>query len=638
MSTGADGDVLHWTDGVNPTLVSQAQRAADQHQGRGVVVQDASGIIVAANDGTAGAATSVLGLSWDQLVGRTSRDRHWSSVSEQGLAIPGDQHPAMRTLTTGEPIRGFLMGVFTPGALTRKGLILGRTRWLEISSIPIDPTSGETPVSEAGLAGVVTIFEDVSDTPRGRAASDSLLSYYQLMGEAAFDAMVRTDMDAIISWASDSLWWVLGRDPVAEVGQSVLSWVHPGDSAAIRALISETIADSKHLPAEVRITGSNGEHRWMSVHARGLRDGRDTIVGAVLGLRDIDQQVRSQLATRAAELRFELVADSAADFSFTADRDGRATWVSRSVSKNFGWTPDDLLGTQIADLVHPDDAADVTDYRKQLSSGLAVSPKTTDAVVRMRTKTGQYRWVTGRAEPLVDDDGATTGIVANLRDVGDLVRAQEAVRESEARFRLLAENASDVVWQVSLGNITRWVSPSVEPTLGWRPDELIGTRTFDLIHPDDREMLRGSRTERLSGAPLPSMELRLRTADGSYRWMSLQARVITDDKGSAEDVILWLRDVNQEVEARDALQASEARYRLLAENASDVVWQVDPGGHLAWCSESVTSVLGWSREQIVGKIATDLMHPEDRDRALNARAEVLAGGTAHGETRVLCAD
>ncbi|MEI8084553.1 MAG: PAS domain S-box protein, partial [Actinomycetes bacterium] len=331
-------------------------------------------------------------------------------------------------------------------------------------------------------------------------------------------------------------------------------------------------------------------------------------------------------------------ADSAADFAFTTDRDGRATWVARSVTRNFGWTSDELLGTRIADLMHPDDVSSIAAQQERLRSGLELDSDLPDTVVRMRTKNGQYRWVTGTARPLIDDDGSPTGAVASLRDVDDLIRAQETIKDSEARLRLLAENASDVVWQVTLGNITTWVSPSVEPTLGWRPDEIVGTYTLDLVHPDDRELLSGTSEERLKGASFPSVELRLRTADGAYRWMSLHARVTTNDDGSARDVIFWLRDVSEEVEARHALQASEARYRLLAENASDVVWQVELGGNLAWSSESVTSVLGWPREEILGKVATDLIHAEDRPGALRGRAEVLAGGTSHGEVRVLCAD
>jgi len=69
-------------------------------------------------------------------VGRTSRDTRWAAVSEQGLPLIGDQHPAMRTLATGEPVRGFLMGVLIPG------LDSSRTCWLDVSAYPIAPPHG----------------------------------------------------------------------------------------------------------------------------------------------------------------------------------------------------------------------------------------------------------------------------------------------------------------------------------------------------------------------------------------------------------------------------------------------------------------------------------------------------------------
>ncbi|MEI6623821.1 MAG: PAS domain-containing protein, partial [Actinomycetes bacterium] len=100
---------LLWVEGVRADLVSGAEivavDAADAADaGLGVVVQDSTGVIVGANAG----AGDLLGLSWDQLVGRTSQDSRWSAVSGQGLPLLGYQHPAMRTLATGEPVDGFL--------------------------------------------------------------------------------------------------------------------------------------------------------------------------------------------------------------------------------------------------------------------------------------------------------------------------------------------------------------------------------------------------------------------------------------------------------------------------------------------------------------------------------------------------
>ncbi len=118
---------------------------------QGVVYQDASGHIVAANP----AAEEILGLSLDQMQGRTSTDPRWRAMDAQGADLPGEAHPSMVTLRTGEPVRGFLMGVYNPARDT--------TRWISVSATPLRREGEERP------SQVYTTFEDITEHVRGEA-------------------------------------------------------------------------------------------------------------------------------------------------------------------------------------------------------------------------------------------------------------------------------------------------------------------------------------------------------------------------------------------------------------------------------------------------------------------------------------
>ena len=112
-------------------------------------------------------------------------------------------------------------------------------------------------------------------------------------------------------------------------------------------------------------------------------------------------------------------------------------------------------------------------------------------------------------------------IVTGMHNVDDLVDARASARESARQYRLIAENASDIVTLVAPDGVLQWISPSVTRILGWGPDELIGTRPWSLVHPDDREAAAQSFAEAsVPGTAPPPIQLRFRCADGGYVWLS----------------------------------------------------------------------------------------------------------------------
>lgn len=135
---------------------------------------------------------------------------------------------------------------------------------------------------------------------------------------------------------------------------------------------------------------------------------------------------------------------------------------------------------------------------------------------------------------------------------------EQSVAASEQQYRLLAENATDVVWQLDADGVLVWVSPSVAAELGWDPQQLLGTNVRGLIHPADLGATQRWKASILAGQHLPSLESRRLTADGGYKWMSLQARPITSADGSDTSLVVGMRDIDDEVRARTALETARA--------------------------------------------------------------------------------
>ncbi|MEI6624513.1 MAG: CheR family methyltransferase, partial [Actinomycetes bacterium] len=149
--------------------------------------------------------------------------------------------------------------------------------------------------------------------------------------------------------------------------------------------------------------------------------------------------------------------------------------------------------------------------------------------------------------------GQIDGAIVVVTDITDLMATRRALADSENRYRLVAENATDVVWQSDPTGALVWVSPSVEPEFGWDRKILIGRNIRDLIHPDDLAAAGPRQVQLQAGASVPALEARALAADGGYRWMSLRGHLITDADGSPVGVIVGMRNIDEEVVARTAL-------------------------------------------------------------------------------------
>lgn len=208
------------------------------------------------------------------------------------------------------------------------------------------------------------------------------------------------------------------------------------------------------------------------------------------------------------------------------------------------------------------------------------------------------------------------------------------VLQREEQYRMLAENASDIVARVEADGTIAWVSPSVSAVLGRTPESLIGTAPWDLVHPDDLE----AAVTGLAHAgdeddhPVP-MAARFITPDGDYVWMSAAARELP-----AGDFAVSFRLVDAEVRAAQALAESESRYRLLAENTMDMVISLDTHAMVQWVSSSTTSMLGYEPDELVGVFGGTLINSEDLPLLLDASAQARAGHPSSCRIRMVTKD
>lgn len=221
-----------------------------------------------------------------------------------------------------------------------------------------------------------------------------------------------------------------------------------------------------------------------------------------------------------------------------------------------------------------------------------------------------------------DDEGRPAGIVSVMRDIIEYKQVEMALQESQEKYRDLVENLNEVVYALDDKAIITYVSPSVEQTSGYRPDELIGRSYIDFVHPDDREGRIEQYHKVLAGTHEPS-EYRFLAKDGSHLWVRTNGRAAYRD-GHLIGVHGTLVDITDYKLADEMLRQSETRYRLLAENTTDIIWYMDLDLQLTYISPSVERESGFSVKEALSLPLDQLYTPDSIEEMLKVYAEEMA--------------
>jgi diguanylate cyclase (GGDEF)-like protein/PAS domain S-box-containing protein len=259
-----------------------------------------------------------------------------------------------------------------------------------------------------------------------------------------------------------------------------------------------------------------------------------------------------------SEAQYRFLADNSADMIILVGRDERRLYVSPACRTILGYEPEEMLEIRASDAVHPDDAATLAD--------VVANGGTLQALVyRMRRKDGSYVWVEAVGGP-----GSIAGRISHhmviVRNVDKRVAAEQRLKESETRYRLLADLGTDMVFQLDRTLVRRYVSPACREILGYEPEEMIGIKPISMVHPEDLIRLSLVYQSLLGGCvERQSIINRLRHRDGRWIWVEARLRVLKDDKsGAPVGIIGALRDISARKAIEDELADANRRLQRLA--------------------------------------------------------------------------
>jgi diguanylate cyclase (GGDEF)-like protein/PAS domain S-box-containing protein len=304
-------------------------------------------------------------------------------------------------------------------------------------------------------------------------------------------------------------------------------------------------------------------------------------------------------------------------------RDRRFVWVNPAFCRIFGVAEKDVLGAT-TERFYPS-RSDFEAFGKDAYPGLARGEVfQTERLMRRGDGALRWMWMIGRA---VDPGDEEAGSIWALEDIHDLRTAEEALRQSEARYRSLIESLPDIVYSFVPATGERYYSPQVESLFGLTPEQLSRQREFwyDAIHPDDRLRVE-SLVERSHVGSAFELEYRVRDRDGRWRWLRDRARTRMDNSGTLVlDGIAT--DITAMKETEIALRERDELLRKLSERVPGVIYQfrMDPQGGMSFSfvSDGARAVFG-VEPGVVRERADEMLgrlHPDDYKRVMETIAE-----------------
>jgi len=310
-----------------------------------------------------------------------------------------------------------------------------------------------------------------------------------------------------------------------------------------------------HATGYMRVRLRNGEERILEYNNSLRREGLREPVVRCIG-RDVTARRKAEQALRESEELFRQLAENMRDIVWIVSKDTeKVIFANPAFEEITGRTRESLYThPNSVDIIHPDDRERaVTALRRQV-----LESSEADSEFRIVRADQSIRWVRSRAFRILDHHGRVYRVAGVTEDITDRKQAEEALRESEVRYRLVAEHSQDLIKLLDLHANIQYASPSHFQVLGYAPEDLLGHCMLEVVHPDIVEEVRAAFLDLACSRQSKTLELRVRRQAGD--WADLEAILspITDSAGSVTRVLLSSRDITERKRAERISRSHEA--------------------------------------------------------------------------------
>jgi len=286
------------------------------------------------------------------------------------------------------------------------------------------------------------------------------------------------------------------------------------------------------------------------------------------------------------------------DAMFLIDLRGNILAVNEALASLFGKTPAGMVGTCIFSYL----PVHIAEKAKTIQDAVARTGE-----VHVFETEWNKRYFSGRMCPVFNEKGEVFRIAVLMADISPMKKVEHALRESEAHYRKLVENISDVIFSIDTEGIITYISPVIDKLHGYKPSELIGQSFKCFIHPPDLPELWSNFQNTLRGIPCPS-EFRIQMKSGELRWVrTSDLPMVEGTKVSGLQGVLT--DIQERKLSHDALRESEEKFRTLSESTRSAIL-IHQDDRWVCANPAAEQISGYTREELYNMNFWDIVHPD----------------------------
>ncbi|HNY11767.1 MAG TPA: PAS domain S-box protein, partial [Candidatus Wallbacteria bacterium] len=471
--------------------------------------------------------------------------------------------------------------------------------------------SGET-VLIASVKMAFRLFEaNVKEKEKTRALRESEEKYRTIFNNSV-EGIFQTTPEGRYRTINPSFAGMYGYDSPEEMINAVINigeqlYVHPEERNRLIALMSKSEGMVKNF--EARQIRKDGSLFWISINACIIRDNEGNPSFFEGTCMDVTERKRIEEALRESENKYRTLIECSNDVIFSNDKDGKYQYVNNVFASTFNQTPEYFIGKSFWD-AYSKEQADIR-YEAITRIFQTGEPGSVEVDVPLPDKTLHFL---ATLNPVKDSQGNVISVLTHSRDITDRKRMEDALKESEEKFKEVFENSLDNIFVVDVFPGYRFkiktLNGALEKCGGHNRKDIEG-KFIDEVFPEN---IAGILSEKykycVESRKTYCFEELAELLDEKPCYSTNLVPVFNKD-GEVFRIIGISRDISDSKKAELARQESESKYRLLVDYSSDLIWSMNAEGLITYASPSWKRVTGYAPESLVGKQFRPLVHPDD---------------------------
>jgi PAS domain S-box-containing protein len=474
-------------------------------------------------------------------------------------------------------------------------------------------------------AVIGTVHDLTSEREREHALRESEEKYRSLV-ETSFDGIL-IHQDGSVVYANTTAVRLFGAGSADEiVGRPVLSFVHPDFRAVVHRRMTSATGEIQPVLREqfLRTDGSAFDADVVAIPFTWKDKPAVHVV-----FRDITGQKAEEQARRENEQLLASIYNTVGDVLFQLTVEPHEQYRFASVNAAFGRVTglpvEQVIGRMVNEIIPEPSLSLVREKYRQAIREKAIVHWEETSVYPGGQLTGEVS-----ISPIFDEAGACTHLIGSVHDITGRKRSEDALKESEEKYRLVVENSRDAIY-IHRSDRLLFVNSRASELTGYPHDELMKIPIWDLVHPDDREGLVERAKKRFAGVEVTTgFTARLLTRDGTVRFCEFIADLVMYQGAPA--ILGIARDITGSRQVELALRESEEKYRELVENANSIIVKLDKYGNVIFFNEFAQRFFGYTSNEITGKPAVGTIVPATESESGRNLQVLLEDIVRHPET------